>query len=114
MRAFRPIPLTAAVLVAFPALAFAADALTPSTVVGSPSTYEGKTVTIAGTVANFQTANSPMGTVSFFQLCDPKCVVVIDATKPTYKNGDQQTATGTFHSTYKAPRRTFSNVVLVK
>lgn len=114
MRTVRPIPLAATLLVGLPVLAFAADALTPSTVVGSPSTYEGKTVTIAGTVANFQTANSPMGTVSFFQLCDPKCVVVIDSTKPTYKNGDQQTATGTFHSTYKAPRRTFSNVVLVK
>jgi hypothetical protein len=114
MRALRSIPLATAVFIALPALAFAADPLKPSAVVGSPSTYEGKTVTVAGTVSNFQTANSPMGTVSFFQLCDPKCVVVIDSTKPTYKNGDQQTATGTFHSTFKAPRRTFSNVVLVK
>ena len=114
MRTFVPIPLAATVLVALPVLAFAADALTPSTIVANPSTYEGKTVTVAGTVSNFQTANSPMGMVSFFQLCDPKCVVVIDSTKPTYKNGDQQTATGAFHSSFKAPRRTFSNVVLVK
>lgn len=114
MRALRTVPLASALLVAVPALALAADALTPSTIVGSPSTYEGKTVTVKGTVSNFQTANSPMGTVSFFQLCDPKCVVVIDSTKPTYKNGDQETATGMFHSTFKGPRRTFSNVVLVK
>jgi hypothetical protein len=101
--------------IALAAVLVAADApLAPSTLVANPSSYDGKTVTVAGTVAKFQTASTLRGTVSFFQLCDGKCVVVIDASKPTYKNGDHQTASGTFHTTFKGPRRTFSNVVLVQ
>lgn len=100
---------------ALAAVLIAADApLAPSTIVANPSTYDGKTVTVTGNVANFQTARTARGTVSFFQLCDGQCVVVIDATKPAYKNGDHQTASGTFHTTFKGPRRTFSNVVLVQ
>jgi hypothetical protein len=92
-----------------------ADDLAPSTILASPSTYEGKTVTVAGKVANFQTSKTMMGTVTAFQLCDSKCVLVIDETNASkHANGDQATATGTFQSTFKGPRRTFNNVVVIK
>jgi hypothetical protein len=106
--------LSLAVGVALPPLAAADPPLAPTVIVAAPSTYEGKTVTVAGTVARFQTSSSPRGPVAFFQLCDASCIVVLDFTKPAYKDGENRTVTGTFRAHFKAPRRTFDNVVLVQ
>jgi hypothetical protein len=97
--------------VALPAVA--AD-LTPSAVVADPATYEGKSISVAGTVAKYQTSKTLMGTVAAFQLCDAKCVVVIDETGTAHKDGDTLTVSGTFQTTFKGPRRSFKNVVLIK
>jgi len=93
--------------------AFAAD-LAPSAIVAAPSTYEGKPVTVAGTVAQYQVNKTLMGTVAAYQLCDAKCIVVIDETAAAHKNGDKVTASGTFQSTFKGPKREFKNVVVIK
>lgn len=94
--------------------AFAAGQ-SPSSIVADPASFEGKTVTVSGKVAHFQNTKTPMGTVAAFQLCDSKCVVVIDETNASkYADGDTGTATGTFHQKFKGRMRSFDNVVLIK
>jgi hypothetical protein len=88
-------------------------AIAPSAILANPSSYDGKTVTVTGTVAHFQTSSTPMGTVAGFQLCDSKCVVVIDKTNTSHSNGASATVTGTFHVTFKGPRKSFNNAIVV-
>jgi hypothetical protein len=102
-----------AALVAGLPIAAAAAALAPSAIVAGAASYDGKTVTVAGKVTNFQTSSTPMGKVAGFQLCDSKCVVVIDKTGASRTNGTMVTVTGTFHSTFKGPRKTFTNAVVL-
>jgi cytochrome c-type biogenesis protein CcmE len=95
---------------ALPALA---ETLAPSAIVANPASYEGKPVTVQGKVANFQTSKTPMGTVVAFQVCDTKCVLVIDQSDSLkYADGDSATVSGTFRTTFKGPRRSFNNVIL--
>jgi hypothetical protein len=103
----------AALISVFPAVAVAAGALAPSAIVASPSTYDGKSVTVTGTVSHFQVANTAMGKVAGFELCDSKCVTVIDKTDTSRSNGATATVSGTFHTTFKGPRKTFTNAVVV-
>jgi hypothetical protein len=100
-------------VLAFAPVAAAAATLSPSTIVASPSSYDGKSVTVTGKVTNFQTSSTMMGTVAGFQLCDSKCVVIIDQTNHTRSNGGTATVTGTFHTTFKGPRKTFNNAVVI-
>jgi cytochrome c-type biogenesis protein CcmE len=95
------------------AAAFAA-ALVPSTIVADPTTYNGKTVTVTGMVSNFQTSTTAAGNVVSFQLCDSKCVVVIDKTNHPESDGSQVTVTGTFHATLKGTPEAFTNAVVIE
>lgn len=92
----------------------AADEIAPSVIVASPADYEGKPVSVSGTVAKYQTNKTLMGSVAAYQLCDTKCIVVIDETNTSHKDGDKVTASGTFQSTFKGPKRSFTNVVVIK
>ena len=103
----------AIVLAALPAIALAAT-LMPSTLVANPSSYDGKTVTVEGTVSNFQTSSTLMGKVAGFQLCDSKCIVVVDKTAATRSNGATATVTGVFHTSFSGPKRTFKNAVVIE
>ena len=105
--------LLTAVLAAFPAIALAA-ALAPSAILANPATYDGKSVTVTGKVTNFQMQSTMMGQVAGFQLCDAKCIVVIDKTHQSRSNGSSATVTGTFHTTFKGPHKTFNNAVVVQ
>jgi hypothetical protein len=102
----------AAIFATLPAVALAA-ALTPSTLVANPSSYDGKTVTVTGKVSNYQHSSSMMGMVAGFQLCDSKCIVVIDKTNQSRSNGSSATVTGTFHVSFSGPHKTFKNAVVV-
>jgi len=93
--------------------AMLAGTLAPSAIVADPTSYDGKTVTVTGKVTHFQTSSTPMGTVAGFQLCDAKCVVVIDKTNQSHSDGASATVTGTFHVTFKGPRKTFNDAVVV-
>jgi hypothetical protein len=89
-------------------------AISPSTILADPSSYEGKPVSVLGKVASFQSQKMGSATVTSFQLCDTACVQVIDQTGASqYADGDQATASGTFHATIKGPRLTFNNVILI-
>jgi hypothetical protein len=87
--------------------------LTPAVIVSSPSMYDGKSVTVSGKISNFQVSNTPMGQVAGFQLCDSKCIIVIDKTHRSRTNGSTATVSGMFHVTFKGPRKTFSNAVVI-
>lgn len=92
----------------------AADTLSPSAILENPASYEGKAVTVAGTVSKMQVSKSMFRTVTGFQLCDSKCIVVIDQTNAARHDGERATVSGTFQSEFKGPKRTFKDVVLVK
>jgi hypothetical protein len=98
----------------FSVVLLAQSATAPSTILANPSTYDGKAVTVTGTVSNLQTTKTMFRTVTGFQLCDTKCVVVIDQTNAKHQNGETATVSGTFQATFKGPKRTFKNCVLVK
>jgi hypothetical protein len=110
-RHFRAAILTLMLSSALPA---AAADLTPSAILADPSQYDGKSVTVVGSVAKYQTSKTLLGTVAAFQLCDAKCIVVIDETNTLHKDGDSVTLSGTFQTSFKGPRRSFKNVVLIK
>ena len=109
-------PFVGALVVALGATALAASAaaLAPSTILANASSYDGKAVTVAGKVSHYQHSSTLMGTVAGFQLCDTKCIVVIDEKNTTHADGDTVTVSGTFHVTFKGPKRSFDNAVVVK
>jgi len=104
-------------IAAFTALGTAAAVaatVTPTALATAPATYDGKTVTAAGTVKDFQTSRTLMGTVAGYQLCDAsKCIVVIDQQNHPQSNGATATVTGTFHATFKGPKKTFNNAIVI-
>ena len=107
--------LAVAMLCASAALpAGAASELAPSKIVADPASFEGKSVSVTGTVAKYQTTKTMMGTIAAFQVCDAKCVVVIDETDTAHKDGDTITVAGTFQSSFKGRQRSFNNVVVIK
>lgn len=109
--AFRTL-LAIALCAAIPAVALAA-ALAPSAILANPASYDGKSVTVTGNVIGFQTSQTLMGKVAGFQLCDAKCVVVIDQTGQSRTNGSSATVTGTFHKSFKGPKRSFNNAIVI-
>ena len=106
---FATIALSLAVTV--PALA---AGTAPSKILANPSSFDGKFVTVTGKVSHFQTSKTMIGTVAAFQLCDTKCVVVIDETNGAHHDGQQATVSGTFQVKFKGPRRSFNNAVVIK
>ncbi|HEV3153966.1 MAG TPA: hypothetical protein VGZ02_09200 [Candidatus Baltobacteraceae bacterium] len=95
-------------------LLLAAAVLTPSAILENPASYEGKDVTVSGTVSHLQVSKTLFKKVTGFQLCDTACIVVIDQTNASHKDGEQATVSGTFQTEFKGPKRTFKNVVLIK
>jgi hypothetical protein len=104
---------TIALAIATTIAAPAAD-LTPSTVLASASTHNLNMVTVTGKVSNYQTKQTGMGTVALFQLCDTKCVQVLDQKNTMHKNGDSATVTGYFYIDFKTRKRTYNNVIDIK
>lgn len=104
--------LTALAFAALPIAAIAAT-LAPSAIVASPSTYDGQTVTVAGTVSNYKTHQSAAGEVGRFNLCDSKCVIVIDRTAQAHADNSTTTITGKFHATLQRTKTTLTNVITV-
>lgn len=105
--------ILAAVIAAIPIAAVAAT-VTPSAIMASPSTFDGQTVTVTGTVQNFVSKTTEMGNFARFQLCDAKCINVIDKTNQSHSSGATATITGVFHVSFKAPKKTWADVVLIQ
>ena len=105
-----------AVLLALSATACgkSAQSATPSAIVGSPSTYDGQSVSVSGTAKSPATRTTKRGQVLTFQLCDTQCVNVRefgDAAAAGVSEGQTVSVTGTFHATFG--RANMQNVVLV-
>ena len=92
-------------------LAALAGALAPSALSLHPETYDGSTVTVTGKVMHFEASSSPK--VTGYQLCDSRCIVVVDRTNAVHANGTTATVTGVFHAKWRGPQRSFSNCVIV-
>jgi hypothetical protein len=104
----------AAFFAAFPIAAVATTTLTPSTVVGTPATYDGQTIMVAGTVQNIKTRNTEAtGQITVFELCDTKCIHVVDKTSQTRSDNSSATVSGTFHASFKTPTKTRKNVLII-
>lgn len=103
----------AVVLAALPIAVSAAATYAPSAVVANPTAVDGQTITVTGTVSNFKSQSTAMGQWSGFQLCDAKCIVVIDKTNQTHANGSSTTVTGVFHATFKGPHKTWTDALLI-
>ena len=101
-----------AVLAVLP-IAVAAATVTPTVVLTNPSMYDGQSITVSGTVSDYETKNIALGNIAKFSLCDTKCITVLDKTQQSHSNGSTATITGTFHASYKAPNKTWTNVLMV-
>lgn len=104
--------ILAALVAAIPLAAVAAT-FAPSAIMANPSSYDGKSITVSGKVTGFQTSQTMMGKVAGFKLCDSACITVIDETAQSRTDGSTATVTGTFHVTFKAPKRTFSDALVI-
>ncbi len=106
-------PLCAVALALTPVLASAAN-LTPSAILSSTQSNDGQAVTVDGKVKEFITKQTRrFGTVSMYQICDQQCINVVDRSGGTQTNDSTVTVRGTFHTSLKAPHKTFTNVVVV-
>ena len=99
-------------LVALPIAAVAAT-LAPSVIVATPSSYDGHTLTVTGTVSEFKTKDTAMGDFTKFSLCDSKCILVVDKTSQPHADSTSATVTGTFHESYKGPKKQWTNVLTI-
>jgi hypothetical protein len=104
--------LLSAVLAALP-IAVAAATLAPSVIVANPSMYDGKSVTVSGTVSNFKTKDTAIGNFTRFSLCDTQCITVVDKTMASHAANSTATISGTFHASYQGPKKTWTNVLTV-
>ena len=104
--------LLALALAALPIAAIAAT-IAPSAIVASPSTFDGQTVTVTGTVSDYKTHQSAAGEVARYNLCDSKCVIVIDRTAQAHADNSAATITGKFHASLQRPKSTLTNVITV-
>ncbi len=95
-------------LASAPLLVHAAD-LTPSNLLANTQSYDGKSVSVQGTVQNFSRHTTPRGTISTYQVCDQQCVNVVDAKGSALTNGGNVNVDGTFHASLQEQRRTYSS-----
>lgn len=94
-------------------IALAAATLTPSLIVANPSMYNGKGVTVSGTVSNFRTKDTAIGNFTRFSLCDTQCIIVIDKTMQSHGDNTAVTVSGTFHVSYQGPKKAMTNVLTI-
>jgi hypothetical protein len=80
------------------ATALADDAI--SAVIANPGSYDGKGVTVTGTVSHMFAASTQRAPYATFSLCDADaaCVRVFVASHPNISDGKTATASGLFRS----------------
>jgi hypothetical protein len=94
-------------------IAVAAANLTPSIVLATPSTYDGKSIAVSGTVSDFTTRNTDLGNFTKFSLCDTKCITVLDKGQQSHADKSTVTVTGTFHASFKGPHKVWTDVLMI-
>jgi hypothetical protein len=77
----------------------AAPVLAPSGILATPSKFDRQNVTVLGLVANLVVRPVGDGTMyTQFQVCDSRCVVVVNPGKPRVSDGQNATVNGTFYT----------------
>jgi hypothetical protein len=87
------------------------SALAPSTIVNSPSAYDGQTLTVSGTVRDVGTMQGRRGPMTRYHVCDNVCITVIQFGDASVSEKGATTVTGTFHETSR--RANLKNVLVV-
>lgn len=95
------------------ALLLAANVLAPSGVLASPDKFERKSVTVIGFVQGIVVRAIPGGYITQFDLCDSRCIEVVEFSKPSFRPGQSLTVAGTFHTTFSNGVIQARNVVVV-
>lgn len=120
MSSFKPsfrAPLLCAALLAVAlttACGGGAQSATPSSLAASPTTFDGTTVSVSGTVKAPHTRKTRRGTALMYQLCDSACINVFQfgADATTVAEGSTASVTGTFHASFGRVRQ-ITNVLVV-
>jgi hypothetical protein len=73
--------------------------MTIAQILGAPSTYSGKHVTVSGTVAHLDRETAPDGSVFLtFALCASSCIPVFGTGTASLRNGATSSVHGTFYA----------------
>jgi len=83
-----------------------AKQVAPSALVGSASTYDGKSVSVSGTVRHPHQRQTARGEVVRYQLCDSGCIHVVQFGNATVTDGSTASVAGTFHADFGKRRHT--------
>ncbi len=83
----------------------------PGDLTTAAASYDGKVVTVKGTVSAFRERTTRGGAVAVFRLCAGACVTVVDHRVTPREDGAVMTLTGIFHQKYQNVRLSFSNVI---
>jgi outer membrane lipoprotein-sorting protein len=94
------------------ACAHSSQSVAPSALAANPSTYDGESVTVSGTVKNPTTRQTRRGTATAYQLCDSACINVIEFGNANVSDGSQVTVSGRFRASF-GREQTMTNVLLV-
>jgi hypothetical protein len=94
------------------ACAHASQSVAPSALAANPSTYDGQSVTVSGTVKNPTARQTRRGTATAYQLCDSACINVIEFGNANVSDGSQMTVSGRFRASF-GREQTMTNVLLV-
>jgi hypothetical protein len=89
-----------------------AQAVAPSTLSASSSSYDGQDVTVSGTVKNPGTRQTRRGTATTYQLCDSACINVVQFGDTNVSDGSKLTVSGRFRATF-GRQRALTNVLIV-
>jgi hypothetical protein len=87
-----------------------AETMGPAQVLGNPTTYDGKHLTVSGTVQNVIMKTSRRGNdYETFELCDNSCMKVFTWGHHELRKSQQLSVSGTFDAVKHVGRYTFYN-----
>ena len=94
--------------------AAAAPVLAPSGILAMPQKFDRQNVTVLGLVENLVVRSAGPGTIfTQFQVCDSRCVNVINEGKPRVSDGQNATVNGTFYTFFARGPVIEHNVIVV-
>ena len=76
------------------------QAVAPSTLVASPSSYDGQDLTVTGMARHPNARQMRRRAATVYQLCDSACINVIEFDNPNVSDGSQVTVSGHFRSSF--------------
>jgi hypothetical protein len=75
--------------------------------------YDNKPVNATGTAENVRTDTTPQGPILQFDLCEHRCIHVLDGANPQTKNGATFNVKGVFHQHFSLGRFSQDDIVII-